>query len=156
MSNVNFIDGYKELVKKAKVSLEFQFIRDTDLYGNISEYTIQEQRDMIEIIRNTASFNARNSINIANTFLNFYNSLPKLYLGENNPNNGSYLFQSVKLISDDTIELETYHNVDTETLKTIEILVNDYGRQIKADEHRVVIDKVSDTFSYTKIIFWWD
>lgn len=145
-------ENYKELTKLAKVSLEFQFIKEDSIYGN----TRERQNQMISIIKNTPSFNEKDNKQIANTFLDFYNSLPKLYLNEGNPNNGAYLFQSVKLIGDDTIILETYHNVNSETLNIIAEMVNEYGRKINADEHSVEINKITDTFSYTRIKFWWD
>ena len=153
----NLVKSYKELSKVAKVSLEFQFIRDDDfVWGTERNRTLERQAQLVNIIRNTPSFNERDSEEIANTFIDFYNSLPRLYLGEGNPNNGSYLFQGILLIGDDTIELNTYHSVNEETLNEIEKLVNEYGRSINADEHRVIVERFSDTFAYTRIRFWWD
>jgi hypothetical protein len=153
----NLVESYKELSKIAKVSLEFQFIRDDDkVWETGAKRTLENQRQMIDIIYATPSFNERNSEVIGHTFLEFYNSLPRLYLGEGNPNNGAYLFQEIRLIGDDTIELETYHTISDELLQEIAALVNSYGRKINADEHRVYKNKVTDTFGYTIIRFWWD
>lgn len=145
------IESYKELAKFAKVSLELQFIKN-DTFSKYNE----RMSSLLDIIRNIGNFNARNNKLIAATFQNFYESLPKLYLNEGNPNNGSFLFQEVKIVGDDTIILSTYHHIDNETLQEIKQLVNDYGRSIKADEHSVSYNEIADDFGYTIIKFWWD
>ena len=147
----NLVNSYKELSKLGKISLSLQFIRDDEF----SHYQ-ERMSKLLSIISNMGNFNERDNKKIANTFKDFYESLPKLFLNEGNPNNGSFLFQEIEIIGDDTIVLSTYHNINNDTLETIKQLVNEYGRKIYADEHSVSYRKVYDDFGYTIIKFWWD
>lgn len=147
----NLVNSYKELSKLGKISLSLQFIRDDEF----SHYQ-ERMSNLLSIISNMRNFNERDNKKIANTFKDFYESLPKLFLNEGNPNNGSFLFQEIEIIGDDTIVLSTYHHIDNGTLETIKQLVNEYGRKIYADERSVSYRKVYDDFGYTIIKFWWD
>lgn len=145
----NIITSYKTLSKICKVSLEFQIIRDTEFY-------INKLYQLIDIIGSTPSFNEKDNKEIARTFLEFFNSIPRAYFNEGNPNNGSYLFQNIKIIGDDTIVLETYHTISDENIKYIKSLVNEYGKRVNADEHSVERIELAPNFYKTYIKFWWD
>lgn len=147
----NLVKSYKELSQLGKISLSLQFIRDDEF----SRYQ-ERMGKLLSIISNMGNFNERDNKKIASTFKDFYENLPKLFLNEGNPNNGSFLFQEIEIIGDDTIVLSTYHHIDNDTLETIKQQVNEYGRKICADEHSVSYRKVYDDFGYTTIKFWWD
>jgi hypothetical protein len=141
------IKSYKNLDKIAKVTLEFNVLK-----GN------EELNQIKYLLENTEGFNGKDNQKIADTFTGFVKSLPEVYYGEGNPNNGNYLFNKIRLMGDDTIELKAFtskNEIDavSERLKK---LVNEYGKLIDADEYSIKTTNSLGDYYETVIRFWWD
>lgn len=133
--------------------MTFQIYRDTESGGyNKIEY-------IKEIIKDS-SFNNKDGLQISNTFEKFYSQLPKVWYNEGNPNNGNFIFDNIILHNDDYIFLQG-HTLKTTKLSEIQenfikSLVNEYGKEIKADTHEFKVEESMYGMVEYTIKFWWD
>ena len=158
------MNALKELTK-CNISLKM----DAYTLDQRPDYT-GKKRDGLEtlerVILAMPDFNARCNRKIIRglkPFRDFYLTLPVGEYGEKNPNNGCATF-AVELPDDSTIIL-TSDDYDFDKAGCrfdkagLEHLANEYGREWKADEISVVVEKREnspyDIYDCT-IRFWWD
>lgn len=147
------LNAWNTLQSIGKAEMTFQVIGKKDFGGYDKIEYIKE------IIRNS-SFNEKDGEQIASTFEKFYNQLPTEWYNEGNPNNGNFLFDTIILHNDDYIFLQG-HSLKNHQLSEVEenyvrALVNDYGKQIKADTHEFTKEEYGYGMIQYTIKFWWD
>lgn len=111
------------------------------------------------LIKSMPNFNERDNQVVARELEKLINKLPRTYYNENNPNNGMYAFDGIVIKGDDTITLRSCGFVkanDTEYINNIKDLVNTIGRNMKADEHSVSVNKYGHNMQEIIIRLWWD
>lgn len=114
---------------------------------------------IIGLVESMPSFNDKDNQVVARELKRLIEMLPKTYYNENNPNNGDYLINQITLRGDDTILLRGVKIVKEETkedLEKIERLVNNIGKDMKADEHLVKSEYYGYNMQEIKIRLWWD
>lgn len=147
------LESWRTLQAIGKAEMSFTIHRNTEAGGyNKIEY-------IKEIIKDS-SFNSKDGEQIARTFEKFYNQLPKVFYNEGNCNNGNNIFDSIILHNDDYIFLQG-HTLAKSKLSEIEesyvkSLVNQYGKEIKADVHEFTTESSMYGLTEYTIKFWWD
>lgn len=147
------LESWRTLQAIGKAEMSFTIHRNTEAGGyNKIEY-------IKEIIKDS-SFNSKDGEQIARTFEKFYNQLPKAFYNEGNCNNGNNIFDSIILHNDDYIFLQG-HTLASTKLSEIEesyvkSLVNQYGKEIKADVHEFTTEFSMYGMTEYTIKFWWD
>lgn len=147
------LESWRTLQTIGKAEMTFTIYRDTELGGyNKIEY-------IKEIIKDS-SFNEKDGKQISRTFERFYNQLPKVWYNEGNPNNGNFLFDNIILHNDDYIFIQGHCLQSSKLSETqenfVKSLVNEYGKEIKADVHEFTIESSMYGLTEYTIKFWWD
>jgi hypothetical protein len=147
---------YKEN-KYEKAAAAWRTLHELDFVRFEVRISNTESLNMVnEIIRHMDDFNDKDNKRIADTFKDFYESLPRRYFNEGNPNNGCPLFDTISLIGDSTIILKAnVRDLSHIDISDISSLTDRYGEAVMADEHDVSCYP-SDYGYSIEIRFWWD
>ena len=136
------------------------------IYGGYGAFRGSDEDEKVDqvasLIRSMGGFNEKDGNKVGNGFKAFFKSLPRVYYGEGNPNNGNPLFDEVILHGDDYIFLQARgfeKNMSQCNWDAVRELVKETGKRWKADVADILVEKpegsVYDLVTYT-IKFWWD
>ena len=147
------LQAWQTLQSVGKAEMTFTIYRNTQDGG-------YNKLDYIKEIIKDSSFNNKDGEQISGTIEKFYNELPKVYYNEGNPNNGNNVFDKIILHNDDYIFLQgnclMKNSLSSIQEKFVKSLVEEYGREIKADTYEFNIEKVGFGLIEYTIKFWWD
>lgn len=119
----------------------------------------QERLDsIICLIKDMDSFNDKDSGLIGRTFKRFFDSLPRTFYQEGNPNNGGPVFTEIVLQRDDCIMLkgsDSHDRMAQYDWTAVEQEVRETGRKWNADEADLYTEEHGYLLEYI-IRFWWD
>ena len=150
--------AWEILSKVSMPEVTFHIYRECGSFNDVNSKVDR----IASLIRSMGSFNEKDGNKVGFDFKTFFNSLPRVYYGEGNPNNGNPLFDEVILHGDDYILLQARgfeKNMSQYNWDAVRTLVEETGKRWKADVAELLVEKPEgsayDLVTYT-IKFWWD
>jgi len=137
--------AYKTLAKHCRLTLSFGLMHKEDY------------EDIKAIIENMEDFNDKENKVVARNIELLCKALPKVYYNEGNPNNGKPYFDTLEIVGDDLIVLRGRGSgISEEDLEYAQKIVDRFGKDTKADEHKLYLERESLGVKYYIIRLWWD
>ena len=143
------ISAWKVLDAVGRPELKFSILREDERKMNL----------ITGLIKSMPNYNEKNNEVVARELEKLIDRLPRVYYNEGNPNNGMYAFDEIVIKGDDTITLRSHGFIrdnDSEYIKNIQDTVYTIGRNMKADEHSVSVNKYAYSMREIIIKLWWD